>query len=101
MVFPAEVVPSPKDSSEWPTSYIRGSAGLQAIVEGAESSTLGQVTYIGEWHSHPNRCDVLPSKDDLRAYQWLTSYMHAEGLPSIMLIIGEHRKFCIVSDEPA
>jgi molybdopterin/thiamine biosynthesis adenylyltransferase len=96
-----KVVPSPKDSSEWPTSYIRGSAGLQAIVEGAESSTLGQISYVGEWHSHPDRCDVLPSKDDLQAYEWLTSYMHAEGLPSIMLIIGERRKFCIVSDEPA
>jgi integrative and conjugative element protein (TIGR02256 family) len=95
-----QVVPSPKDSSEWPTSYIRGSAGLQAAVENAENSTLSQITYVGEWHSHPDNCAVLPSTDDLQAYHWLTGYMHAEGLPSIMLIIGQNNRFCIVTAEP-
>jgi integrative and conjugative element protein (TIGR02256 family) len=94
------VVPSPKDSSEWPTSYIRGSAGLRQAVEDAEKRTLGQITYVGEWHSHPNNCSVMPSQDDLQAYNWLMSYMHPDGLPSIMVIIGERRTFCVVSDEP-
>ncbi len=94
------VVPSPKDSSEWPTSYIRGCAGLRQLVEQVENRTFGQITYVGEWHSHPDECSVCPSKDDLQAYRWLTGYMHGEGLPSIMLIIGEERQFCLVSNEP-
>ena len=96
----AEVVPSPQDSSEWPASYIRGCAGLRRVVEDAENRMLGQISYVGEWHSHPDGCGVRPSTDDLKAYAWLTGHMHVEGLPALMLIIGENNIFCLVSDEP-
>ena len=98
--FIVEVVPSPRNSGEWPTSYIRGCYGLQQTVEEAEKRTLGQVGYIGEWHSHPDGYDVRPSEDDSKAYAWLLSYMHLEGLPSLMLIVGENNHFCLVNDEP-
>jgi len=95
-----DVLPSPPDSTEWPTSYIRGCEGLAAKVQEVKTLTLGQISYIGEWHSHPQRASTRPSSDDLRAYGWLTSHMHAEALPGIMLIIGDKREICLVSAEP-
>jgi hypothetical protein len=96
-----DVLPSPPDSNEWPTSYIRGCEGLAAKVQEVKRLTLGQISYVGEWHSHPRGASTRPSSDDLRAYEWLTSHMHAEALPGIMLIIGDRREICLVSAEPS
>ena len=49
---------------------------------------------------HPRGASTHPSSDDLRAYGWLTSHMHAEALPGIMLIIGDRREIRLVSAEP-
>ncbi|MCI0541863.1 MAG: ThiF family adenylyltransferase [Verrucomicrobiales bacterium] len=92
-----DVVESPPDSEEWPTSYIRGCAGLQERVHEAEEQTLNQIGYVGEWHSHPRGAAVTPSRDDLKAYGWLAARMLAETLPAIMVIIGDARRFCLVS----
>jgi hypothetical protein len=95
-----DVVPSPLDSAEWPTSYIRGCKGLLATVKDVETRTLGQIGYVGEWHSHPDRCSIRPSDDDYKAYGWLTAHMHAESLPAIMMIVGEHGNVGLVTREP-
>jgi integrative and conjugative element protein (TIGR02256 family) len=92
-----DLVESPPDSEEWPTSYIRGCAGLQQKVHEAETQTLDQIGYVGEWHSHPKGAAVRPSIDDLKAYGWLSERMLAESLPAIMLIIGDSKRFCLVS----
>jgi hypothetical protein len=96
-----DALPSPPDSTEWPTSYIRGCEGLAATVQDIKKLTLGQISYVGEWHSHPRGAAVRPSADDFQAYAWLTSHMHAEALPAIMLIVGDRRKLCLVSAEPS
>jgi len=44
--------------------------------------------YVGEWHSHPAHCPVVPSNDDLTAFSWLTENMASEGLPAVMMIVG-------------
>ena len=95
-----DVAPSPADSMEWPPSYIRGSAGLPKKVEAVRLQTLNQITYVGEWHSHPRGAGVLPGSDDRKAYAWLTAHMHTEALPAIMLIVGDKNRCCIVTDEP-
>ncbi len=95
-----DILPSPPDSTEWPTSYIRGCKGLAAKVQEAKRLTLDQISYIGEWHSHPFGTSTRPSADDFLAYEWLTNHMHAEALPGIMLIIGDQREICLVSAEP-
>lgn len=96
-----DALPSPPDSTEWPTSYIRGCEDLAARVQEVKNMTLGQITYVGEWHSHPRGATVSPSGDDFRAYEWLTSYMHVEALPGIMLIVGDRRKLCLVTGDPS
>jgi integrative and conjugative element protein (TIGR02256 family) len=87
-IYVADTIPSPPDSVEWPTLYIRGCEGLPAAVASAAARTGRQLEYIGEWHSHPDRCSTRPSDDDLQVFAWLTERMAVEGLPALMAIAG-------------
>jgi integrative and conjugative element protein (TIGR02256 family) len=89
VVHVLETIPSPPDSKEWPTLYIRGSEGLLKNVNEIFDASGGQLEYVGEWHSHPDRCPTLPSGDDLKVFTWLTEHMSDAGLPALMAIVGE------------
>jgi hypothetical protein len=82
-------IPSPRDSVEWPTMYIRGSEGLQEQIRRIDQITAGQLAYIGEWHSHPRGCPPTPSSDDQRVLQWLTNERAVDGLPGFMAIVAD------------
>lgn len=88
-VFVVDTVPSPPDSKEWPNLYIRGSAGLLDAVTNISNVTRGELEYVGEWHSHPDGCATLPSKDDLKGFVWLTERMGESGHPALIAIVGE------------
>lgn len=84
-----DTIPSPPDSKEWPTLDIRGSEGLLKNVNQIFEASGGQVEYVGEWHSHPDGCQTLPSGDDLKVFTWLTEHMSDAGLPALMAIVGD------------
>ena len=65
MLYVVDALPSPPDSEEWPTSYIRGCAGLKEAVGEVTSRTAGTVEYLGEWHSHPDESECEPISADL------------------------------------
>ncbi|MFL5330478.1 MAG: Mov34/MPN/PAD-1 family protein [Gemmataceae bacterium] len=88
-VYVVDTIPSPPDSEEWPTLYIRGSDGLRESVARVTATTAGQLEYVGEWHSHPDGCSCLPSRDDMKVFSWMTDRMSAAGLPALMAIVGE------------
>jgi hypothetical protein len=90
IVYVVDTVPSPPDSQEWPTLYIRGCEGLKGLVDAITAMTAGQLEYVGEWHSHPDQCPCLPSADDLTVFSWMTESLSAAGLPALMAIMGEH-----------
>lgn len=90
IVYVIDTIHSPPDSEEWPTLYIRGSEGLRESVAAIGEMTVGQLEYIGEWHSHPDQCSCLPSDEDFKVFSWMTDRMSAAGLPALMAIIGEH-----------
>lgn len=92
IVYVVDTVPSPPDSKEWPTVYIRGCQGLSQRVEQIEIMTNGMLTYVGEWHSHPDNCSCRPSSDDFKAFTWLSSHMNLEGYPGLMLIAGQNNE---------
>lgn len=98
--FIIDALPSPPDSTEWPTTYIRGCEGLREKVEQVKTRLLGQAAYVGEWHSHPRAASVRPSDDDRKAYGWLVGHMHADALPGIMLIVGDRYRYGLVSNTP-
>ncbi len=89
ILYVVDVIPSPPDSTEWPNLYIRGSEGLARRVEEIGQITDGQLGCLGEWHSHPRGHMTSPSTDDRKAFAWLQEHMDVDGLPAVMLIIGE------------
>lgn len=89
IVYVVDCLPSPPDSEEWPTHYIRGCRGLRLKIKKTEKITENQLNYVGEWHSHPPNCSVKPSQDDLQAFDWLSNLMKIDGLPPLMLIVGD------------
>ena len=93
IVYVVDCLPSPPDSQEWPTLYIRGRRGLHSQIEKKQQITANQLMYVGEWHSHPPNCSVRPSQDDLQVFDWLSNYMKVDGLPPLMFIVGDPGKY--------
>lgn len=83
-------LPSPPDSVEWPTLYIRGYHGLRQHVTEVGAITAGQIGYIGEWHSHPQGHGCAPSNDDRQVLRWLKDERAVDGLPGLMAIVGDN-----------
>lgn len=89
IIYVVDTIPSPPDSEEWPTLYIRGKKGLAEQVKEITTITDSQLEYVGEWHSHPDNCACRPSDDDLKVFAWLTENMADAGLPALMAIAGQ------------
>jgi len=94
IVYILDLFPSPPDSTEWPTVYIRGCKGLTQQVGEIEKITAGMVGYVGEWHSHPRNCGCSPSGDDRKAFRWLARHRNSAGFPALMLIAGDNNQYC-------
>lgn len=93
IIYVVDTIPSPPDSTEWPTLYIRGYQGLTQRVKDFEDITQGMLRYVGEWHSHPQGCNCNPSKDDRKAFDWLAENMMLDELPALMAIAGDDRQY--------
>jgi proteasome lid subunit RPN8/RPN11 len=89
VAYVSAALPSPPDSREWPICYIRGVAGLSSQVQSIMKLTGEHLSYVGEWHSHPDKCGPEPSPDDKAALVLLAKDMGGVGLPAIMVIVGE------------
>ena len=89
MVYVVDTIASPPDSKERPTLYIRGCEGLADRVAAINIESAGEVEYIGEWHSHPDRCGCGPSVHDLNLFANITDRMTAAGYPALMAIVCE------------
>ena len=90
---------SPEDSKEWPTVYIRGSAGLRSEVSHAEMVTGGGLEYVGEWHSYPRGATATASGEDRNALALLSQVMAEDARPAVMLIVGEGETRLYVRDD--
>ena len=89
VIYLVDALPSPPDSEELPTAYIRGSQGLAEGVRNISDSTDGMLQYIGEWHSHPAASSVKPSPRDEKLLAWVGEIMDQDGLPGVMAIVGD------------
>lgn len=97
-------LPQPPDSVGSVTGFERGVAGLAESVNEAIESSLHQLRYVGEWHSHPVHSSALPSSTDLRQLAWLRHEIQAEGLPALIAIAADDGRFSFVIapiDNPA
>ncbi len=84
-----DALPAPADSSREPTGFVRGVEGLEEAVAEAGRRTANVVQYVGEWHSHPRDNSSRPSATDFVLLAHLATALDAEGLPALMLIVGE------------
>jgi hypothetical protein len=88
IIYIVDMLPSPPESEEWPTSYKRGCAGLAQAIREIERKTLLNLEYIGEWHSHPRGCGTSMSEIDIVAMEGIQGEMSKVGLPGLMVIVG-------------
>ena len=86
--YVVDAIDSPSDSLEYPNAYIRGKNGLLEKINRIEGVTIGNLTYIGEWHSHPAK-SVTPSSDDMTLLKSIAEYMFTQSSPGCMIIVGE------------
>jgi integrative and conjugative element protein (TIGR02256 family) len=98
-VLVSAALPSPEDSREWPTVYIRGSAGLQEEVLRSEAKTGGGLEYVGEWHSHPDGATAEQSEDDRKALAQLGEAMAEDARPAVAVIVAARSMGVYVSDQ--
>ena len=80
----------PLDSRGSETGFERGIVGIKERLQEVNDATSGQVRYVGEWHTHPRGHDARPSMTDLEQLMGLQEELRREGIPPVMLIIGEH-----------
>ena len=89
VIYLVDALPSPPDSEESPTAYIRGSQGLAQHVREIGESTQGMLQYVGEWHSHPVGSSIKPSRRDENLLEWVGDVMNQDGLNGLMVIVGD------------
>ena len=88
-VLVVDVIQGPSDSWQAPNGFIRGSSSLTERLQAIEQRTAQGVQYVGEWHSHPSGASLAMSCDDRKLLQFLSERVEADGLPGIVLIVGE------------
>ena len=92
ILYVVDALPSPPDSEELKTSYIRGTKGLSEEVERIVRITGSNLDYIGEWHSHPDEHSVEPSTNDQKLLNWIRAGIEKAGETRLMCIIGEGKQ---------
>jgi hypothetical protein len=92
---------SPPDSKEHRTGFVRGMAGVEALMDRVRRRTAGHVRYVGEWHSHPPSSSARPSTVDGQQIDWLAALMGMDSMPALMVIAADHELSVIFADQPA
>lgn len=89
IVHVVDVLPAPPDSVQKPSYFERGKEDLVPAVQKIAHRTVGNVQYIGEWHSHPRGVATDRSKDDENVLAYLAHHIGPTGAPFGMLICGD------------
>ena len=92
-VYVVDALPAPDDSHERRDAFVRGFAGLPDAIRDIEARTGSQVSYVGEWHSHPDGAGVGRSDDDSEMLRQIAEEVRADGWPGVMMIVGPDESF--------
>ncbi len=85
----------PPDSVSSRTGFVRGNDGVYATLDQIERRTAANLTYVGEWHSHPPGFGMSPSGDDRILLEWIGEVLAFSDVPACMAIVAEDG-ICIV-----
>jgi integrative and conjugative element protein (TIGR02256 family) len=78
------------DSTFSPAEFTRGIQNLRESIDRVSDRVMHQLTYVGEWHSHPKGASATPSTIDHVQLNELANDLISEGRPGVMVIVGEH-----------
>ena len=81
-----DALPAPPDSRQSPTYFIRGARYLKPQLDTISIRSGATLTYVGEWHSHPDGAAARPSADDEKVFAFLTEQLEPTGAPYVMAI---------------
>jgi len=79
----------PPDSRHSATGFVRGMVGVYQAVEQVEDATALNLTYVGEWHTHPHQHSSRPSQDDANLLKWIGDVVSFSDAPPLMAIAGD------------
>ncbi len=80
-----KIIDPPKDSEGYPYSFRLGVYDMPKILFDISHITGGQITYVGEWHSHPGGTRHL-SETDLKAKDVLFPVLQKLDLKTLIMV---------------
>ena len=84
-----DVLEAPTDSVASRVGFQRGATGMREAIERAAELSANIVCYLGEWHSHPRNSSAMPSTTDVDLLAYLAETLVMDGVPALMIIVGE------------
>lgn len=93
MIVVVDSQPAPADSVKRPHFFERGTTGLADTLDIIAKKTVGQLRYLGEWHSHPDGVMAYPSQDDEAVFGHLEACLAGSSEPYLMTIVGQDEIF--------
>lgn len=96
-LYIVDQIEAPNDSISSPTSFIRGSKGLEERLMDIELVVFDNLYYIGEWHSHTNS-NTQMSEDDKILMSAIYEYNQERCRPACMIIAGSSSQSIYVVD---
>lgn len=92
VILVVDALSPPADSTGSRTEFVRGVDGLTDRLREVCAITRDQVRYVGEWHTHPRFHGAAPSCTDLAQLEFLRVQLGREGIPPVMMIMGEQEE---------
>jgi integrative and conjugative element protein (TIGR02256 family) len=80
---------APPDSTGTRDEFERGVQGVIDSIDDARRRTMHQLSYVGEWHSHPEGARTTPSVIDAAQLVSLREELLSEDRPPVMVIVGD------------
>lgn len=99
IIYLIDTILAPNDSIESETSFIRGIENLSQSYKNYLRITDNQILYIGEWHSHPQKCSAKPSSYDQKLFYSLMEKMSKQGYPFLMGIFADNEITLTINNE--
>ncbi len=89
VIYVAGIYDAPPNSKHSNTEFVRGSVGIYKTITELQKATLNNLTYVGEWHSHPPGVSSNPSPDDKQLLNWIEDILVGTEVPAVMLIAAD------------
>ena len=86
VAYVIDIWEGPVDSYGSIVGFVRGRQDLKARLAQLESNTGDQLTYIGEWHSHPPGCGTHMSATDSATSRRMAKVLAKDQIPAIFMI---------------